>query len=98
MTAAGAHWAMREHVTDTIWIKDKRLIPSLLIFYFHDFIFSAIAPIFNLNFLPAFWVCSTQERRTNTCAASMRQQCQLHLARSARQIPQLDSRPDRLHL
>ena len=50
MTAAGAHWAMREHVTDTIWIKDKRLIPSLLIFYFHDFIFSAIAPIFNLNF------------------------------------------------
>ena len=44
----------------------------------------AIAPIFNLNFLPAFWVCSTQERRTNTCAASMRQQCQLQLARSAR--------------
>ena len=44
---------------------------------------SACSHHFNLNFLPAFWVRSTQERRTNTCAASMRQQCQLKLALGA---------------
>ena len=36
-------------VTDTIWIKDKSLIPGFSIFYFPDFIFPAIAPLLNLN-------------------------------------------------
>ena len=51
--------------TDTISIKDKSLIPGFPIFYFPNFIFSAIAPILNLNFMPTFWVRSAQERRTS---------------------------------
>jgi len=40
VTAAGAHWAMREHVTDTIWIKRQKTdseFPDFLFSRFHLF-------------------------------------------------------------
>jgi hypothetical protein len=53
---------MREHLTDTIWIKDKRPIPSFLIFYFHDFIFFRHRPDLQLKLFAC--VLGVQHART----------------------------------